>query len=117
MKSVSEYKNLVDFLLKVVRERPAMYLGEAKLSRLPNFITGYNIGYHIAAQNDEGDGYFDQQHGFLQWFYNKYNIEQTSFWETLFLSEAQGDDKQALLLFFKYLEEYQKENIKKDGDV
>ena len=44
--------------------------------------------------------------GFLEWFFKKYNVGQTSFWQTPFLDEADQDERKALELFFEYLEEY-----------
>lgn len=81
-----------------------MYLGEPKISKLVNFITGYMICLNIT---DNEDKYFGNP-GFLSWFYGKYNIEKTSFWKDPFLKEANGDESKALELFFAYLEEYSK---------
>lgn len=107
-KDYKEYKNLIGLLLGPIRQRPAMYLGEYKISMLPNFIFGYNMGFYIAKNNDvDMDAYFDEC-GFLEWFYKKYNIEKSSFWITPFLEEAKNDEKKALDIYFKYLDEYQK---------
>ena len=104
-----EYKNLTGLLLGPIRQRPAMYLGEAKISLLSNFIFGYSMGFHMAKSSDnEIDDYFGEA-GFLEWFFQKYNLEQTSFWETPFLNEANNDEKKALQLFFEYLEKYDQE--------
>jgi hypothetical protein len=82
-----------------------MYLGEPAISNLSNFITGYMI-----ALNNHGidDPYFDAD-GFIDWFCSKYKIGFLSLWKTPFLEEAQNDEKEALMLYFKYLEEYQNE--------
>ena len=45
MNGIKLPNSLTDILLDVVRERPAMYLGEAKISNLANFIIGYMIGF------------------------------------------------------------------------
>jgi hypothetical protein len=104
------YKDLIGLLLGPVRERPALYLGEYKISALPNFITGYSLGRHLNKNTDaKPDKYFDEP-GFIQWYFKKYNIADTSFWQTPFLEEAKGDEKIALDLFFKYLDEYSKSN-------
>lgn len=106
---IKEYKNLTGFLLGPVRQRPGMYLGEPKISLLPNLILGYSIGFHMAKSNDTAmDNYFGET-GFLEWFFKKYNIGQTSFWKTPFLDEANQDEQKALELFFKYLDEYNNE--------
>lgn len=107
-KGFKDYKDLTGLLLGPIRERPAMYLGEGKISKLQNFIFGYSIGFLMAKQSDKQiDTYFDKP-GFLDWFTEKYNIKQTNFWYAPFLDEANGDEKLALELFFKYLEEYSK---------
>lgn len=105
-----EYKNLTNFLLGPVRKRPAMYLGNGniKLSSIQNLITGYNIGFEMARNEDVSfDDYFGED-GFVSWFLKKKNIEKISFWETLLLEEANYDEEKALYLYFDYLEEYNK---------
>jgi DNA gyrase/topoisomerase IV subunit B len=109
---IKEYKNLTGLLLGPIRQRPAMYLGEAKISSLPNFILGYNMGFNMARNRDVSIDEYFSENGFLEWFFKKYNIAQTSFWHTPFLEEAKQDEKKALELFFKYLEEYNTENSK-----
>jgi len=113
---IKKYKNLTGLLLGPIRKRPGMYLGEPKISLLSNFIFGYQMGFYMAKNNDGAmDEYFGET-GFLEWFFKKYNIRQTSFWRTPFLDEADQDEKKALELFFKYLEEYSKEmNTKQAG--
>lgn len=101
------YKDLLGVLLGPVRERPALYLGEYKISSLPNFITGYSLGRHVNKSNDAKPDRYDEP-GFIDWYFKAYKIENTSFWQTPFLKEAKGDEKKALDLFFKYLEEYSK---------
>jgi DNA gyrase/topoisomerase IV subunit B len=106
---MKEYKNLTGILLGPIRQRPGMYLGEPKISLLPNFILGYSIGYHMAKNNDDAmDNYFGET-GFLDWFFKKYTIEPTSLWRTPFLEEANQDEGKALELFFKYLDEFNNE--------
>ena len=102
---------LVNFLLNVVRVRPAMYLGEAKLSKLATFLVGYNIGYFTAKEEGaDMDEYFGDN-GFLEWFFKKHNIGNLSFWEIPFLELANGDDAKALIVYFEYLEEYRNANL------
>jgi hypothetical protein len=105
--NIKEYKNLIGLLLGPVKERPALFISQAKISRLPNFITGYKIGNFMASDvNDTIDPYFENP-GFINWFFEKYNIE-SPIMEKPFLDEANGDEKKALDLFFTYLEEYAK---------
>jgi len=106
--NLTDYKNLIGLLLGPIRERPALYLGEYKISNLFNFINGYGMGSLMTANRDTAvDKYFDNP-GFIEWFFDKYKIERASFLRTPFLEEANGDEKKALDLFFNYLEEYSK---------
>lgn len=101
------YKDLIGLLLGPIRERPALFLGEYKISALPNFITGYSIGRHLNKSSNAKPDRFDEP-GFIDWYFKTYKIESKIFWHTPFLEEAKGDEKKALDLFFKYLEEYSK---------
>ncbi len=106
--NIKEYKDLIGLLLGPIRERPAMYLGEYKISKLPNFILGYSMGSLMTKNSDTPvDKYFDNP-GFIDWFLTTRKIAFASYWHTLFLEEAKGDEKEALDLFFKYLEKYSK---------
>lgn len=100
-----EYRDLTELLLGRIRERPGMYLGRNHISLLPNFITGYMMAMYVMNKKDR---YFDEP-GFITWFFDRYNVKQTSFWNTPFLDEAKGDEQKALELYFNYLEEYSKE--------
>lgn len=83
-----------------------MYLGAPKLSRLPNFIVGYQLGFSMAKPDDMlMDPYFGRG-GFLDWYFTQYPERLSSFWTDSFLEEAQDDDELALNLFFDYLERY-----------
>ncbi|OJJ20998.1 hypothetical protein BKI52_10510 [marine bacterium AO1-C] len=97
-------KTLTKFLLEHLQQRPGMFLKEPKLSALSTFLLGYSIGR--SQIND--DGFFGEQ-GFIQWLLHKKGNPKVSFWEVVLMEEAQNDEYQALELFFRYLEEYQKE--------
>lgn len=107
---VKTYRNITEFLLFFVRERPGMYLGESKLSKLQNFITGYQIGFSI--NNVENDYYFGNN-GFFEWYCHKYNKGPYSFWEAPFMEEAKDDEKKALQIYFKYLLKFYNERNQK----
>jgi hypothetical protein len=98
-----EYNNLTELLLKVIRQRPGMYLGRNHISKLPNFIFGYDCCNSIS--KNERDFYFSDK-GFLNWYRNKYTPAQMSFWHDYFLVETDNDESKALELYFKRLEEY-----------
>ncbi|MDB5276183.1 MAG: hypothetical protein JWR61_1138 [Ferruginibacter sp.] len=98
-----QYNNLTELLLTLIRERPGMYLGLAKISKLPNFILGYQFCSNIS--QNEIDFYFGEK-GFIEWYTSRYNPAQTSFWQDYFLAETGNDEHKALTLYFTRLEEY-----------
>ena len=77
-----------------------MYLGEAKISNLPTFIIGYRL--NPSAKDDK---YFGDK-GFMEWLDYTYQFGHPNSWCTLFLNLAANDEKEALKIYFKYLEEY-----------
>lgn len=77
----SEYRNLTELLLNVVRCRPGMYLGRDHISKLPNFILGYQFCDRIS--NGQQDFYFGNN-GFLIWYEEKYKPRPMSFWLDFF---------------------------------
>lgn len=104
---IKEYKDLVGILLGPVRQRPGMFLEQAKISKIHNFITGYRVCLDVTKEaGTYTDSYFDNP-GFISWYFDKYNITSSTI-ERPFLEEANGDEEKALELFFKYLEEYSK---------
>jgi len=100
MKEESEDK-LTNLLLDVIRVRPAMYLGLARLDMLATFISGYML----AQTNDK---YFGDN-GFIDWFFKEKGLDLSKFsilGDTLFLDESNGDQYEALLMYFSYLAKY-----------
>lgn len=111
MNNIKSYTNLTGLLLGPIRQRPGMYLGENKISKLTNFLTGYHMGQVMNTPDAEIDPYFGEN-GFLSWFHTKYNIKMNSSWASPFLVEADNDEAKALDIFFNYLEEYSTETTK-----
>jgi hypothetical protein len=97
------YKNLTELLLNIIRHRPGMYLGRNHISKLPNFLLGYDFRDELS--NGERDFYFGDK-GFLVWYSNKYKPKEMSFWHDYFLAETENDEVKALELYFTRLEEY-----------
>jgi hypothetical protein len=94
-----EKENLYDLLDKM-RERPAMYLGEASITCLEAFISGFNEGSNYEVpENPPFDGF----NNFVGKFYGKYT---TAGWKNLILSDHYGNEKEALDRFFVLLDEY-----------
>lgn len=94
-----DYTNLTELLIKVIKDRSALFIKEAKISNLSIFITGYY------ACNSK-DLYFDDSTGFVAWFLKKESPKKMSMWQDYFLAKVQSDEHEALVLYFKYLEEY-----------
>ena len=109
------YKDLLGLLLGPIKERPGMFLGKPEISKLQTYIVGYDMGFQMTGRDPIiEDRYFNP--GFINWFYKKYKIRETSFWETPFLEQAKNDERIALELFFQYLEEYSK-SLTEKGSV
>lgn len=101
------YQNLTDFLLDNIRQRPAMYLKEPRLSSLSTFLMGYSVGQYMSKQAAMDDFFGDN--GFIQWLLRKKNNAEVPFWEIVLMEEASNDEYRALELFFDYLEEFRNE--------
>ena len=113
--NTNEYRNLTELLLGPIRKRPAMFLGDNKISSLSKFITGYSFGFDAAKTSDkEFDNYFGE-FGFIEWFLREQNLQRTSFWETPFLDKAHSDEQKALQIYFDYLEKYNQQRKKTNG--
>lgn len=99
-------KDLIDFLLTDLRSKPGMYLTAYNLSYLSIYLTGVEITcWHL----DNSGKYlerFSGEKGFLQWSWLKYDLGQPSFKIHHYLKFADGNEKNALDLFFEDLETY-----------
>jgi hypothetical protein len=104
--NLKDCKDLIGILLGPIRKRPALFLGEKQISKLPNFIAGYSIGYSMAKESEASFEKYFEEPGFLNWFYQSHNLEPESFWHLSFLEEANGNEEKALDLYFSYLEKY-----------
>jgi hypothetical protein len=103
-------KDLVDFLLIDLRLRPGMYLTAYDLSYLNIYITGVTITCWHLDKSGEYLERFSGEKGFLQWSWRKYGLEDPSFTLHHYLEFANGNNKEALDLFFEDLEMYNLEN-------
>lgn len=103
-------KDLIDFLLTELRVRPGMYLTAYHFSYLDIFLTGVQI---TCWQPDKAGGYAERffgENGFLNWSWQKYNLGNPSSRLHHYLEFSNGNEKEALDLFFRDLEVYQSEN-------
>ena len=98
-----QYNSLTELLLTLIKERPGMYLGTAQISKLPNFILGYEFCSNIS--QTKPDFYFGEN-GFIEWYTSRYRPGQKSYWQDYFLEESGNDEHKALQLYFTRLEEY-----------
>jgi hypothetical protein len=103
-------KDLIDFLLTDLRLRPGMYLTAYNFSYLDIYLTGVQITCWQLDKAGKYSGRFFGEDGFLKWSWQKYNLTQPSFRLHHYLEFANGDEREALDLFFKDLEMYNSES-------
>jgi hypothetical protein len=90
-------------LLAAIRERPALYLGQASLSALYHFLNGYEqaCGDCLGTETPRF-----VPHGFHDWVaYRVHFHESTSGWKNMMVNRF-GDGLPAILKFFEFLDEY-----------
>src|SRR6218665_1136798 len=97
-------KDLIVFLLTVLRPRPGMFLTAFKLSYLDIFLTGVQITCWELDKNQEYSNRFFGNDGFLEWSWRKYNLANPSFRLNHYLMLAGENEEDALTLFFNDLE-------------
>jgi hypothetical protein len=90
-------------LLRSIRRRPEIYIGEKSLFRLFLFIQGFLHAYHTMEGTNQSVGFYP---GFQEWIQEKYNINSAQNWSRIIgffsISEADAFDN-----FYKLLDEYQ----------
>jgi len=102
-------RNLND-LLPEIRKRPGMFISEASVIRLYDFINGYNSAL-ITHELDEED-LFDHSLSFHDWVALRTHFyESTSGWANM-LNDYCKDEEKAFYMFFEMLEEYRNRSIK-----
>ncbi len=87
-------------VLDRMRERPALYMGEASLTALNNFIYGFREGCNY--ENSEEPS-FDKFNDFIGNYYGKYT---TAGWKNLILANHFGNEAESLKRFFEILDEF-----------
>mgnify|MGYP003467683578 FL=1 len=102
-------KNLITFLLTDLRPRPGMYLTAYSFSYLDIFLTGVQITCGQLDKTGEYSESFFGEHGFLQWSWRRYDLGHPSFRLHHYIEFANGNEKEALGLFFEDLEAYDSE--------
>jgi hypothetical protein len=104
----TEAVNLYDFIDKM-RERPAMYLGEASITLLSAYIGGI---YDGCIYNTTEEPPFAGFNDFLGSYYGKYS---TAGWKNMILADNYGNETQALTAFFELLDEFRANEKKLDA--
>ena len=88
-------------LLRRIKPRPGMYVRDASLSRLADYLRGYNMA--LVENNVPGD------HSVLAGFqdfveqHNSFDVNQS--WDNIILFQA-ADNRGALQIFWELLDEY-----------
>jgi hypothetical protein len=97
-------RDLTDWLLHVVRHRPAMYMGndvnERGIWTLQTYIHGYEVRYFIE-EGSTKDRYTDR---FTDWLYTRKHVAPGPLRLGPIIDECGGDPLLALRCFFEYLE-------------
>jgi hypothetical protein len=86
-----------------MRERPAMYLGEATLTALWRFINGYEAASHLHGIEEERDPPFGEFHEFCARYFQS---SATAGWCAIILADNFGQEEQALRQFFPLFDEF-----------
>lgn len=93
-------------LIERIRPRPALYLGSASITRLQSFLHGYQIAVEELNSTIEGDPPFGYFHDWVAMKFGKY--ESTSGWCHMLLESTNGDEEEALKLFFVHLDQFKR---------
>src|SRR5437764_1496231 len=92
--------------IALIRQRPALYLGECSLVRLRAFLDGCLFVVQEFGIEDDTQPAFG---GFHDWVARRFGWrESTAGWCNIILQQCGGDDRKALDLFFDLVEEYRR---------
>lgn len=97
MSDLERYDEIIDLLRKIKR-RPGLYLGEPSLTKLKFFLDGYVLGARCESFSS----------GFNEWIAKKYNILKSYGWHDIILMES-ASEEEAFDNFFTLLNEYHQE--------
>ncbi len=86
--------------LDKMRERPAMYMGEATLTALSHFISGFYEGCNFETNESPP---FSGFNNFVGNYYGKYT---TAGWKNLILADHFGNELEALKRFYELLDAF-----------
>jgi hypothetical protein len=98
-------KNLYT-LIGMMLPRPGLYLGEASLTALWHFVSGYNTSCWYKGIEENLTPRWQLFHEFVKRKTGFY--ESTSGWKNMILTQCEGVEDKALDLFFTYFYEFRK---------
>lgn len=89
-------------LLDVIREKPAMYLGQPSLSALCHFLNGYEMSLWVHGIQEKRPLPRD----FHDWVAHRLHFPESTRGYTSMILERFPDEAMALRFFFELLDEY-----------
>lgn len=97
-------KNIYE-LINAMEKRPAMYIGDNKISSLNTFLNGYL--FSASSHNILAEKVFPPFWFFHEWAMEKYSwSESTAGWKNILLQENNHDEEKSLEVFFKMIKEF-----------
>jgi hypothetical protein len=96
--------NIYD-LIDLMKPRPAMYIGDYKISAMNSFLDGYQFCSHV--HNIKQENVFPPFWYFHEWAKETYNwYESTAGWKNIILQENDNDEAKALTVFFDLMADF-----------
>ncbi len=90
-------------LIRNIRKRPAMYLGQPTLSNLRTFLAGYTF-----ARRQQGIPATDQEQTFAEfplWLQKEFSTSDPKYWDQVVLAIC-PNDQEPFDLFFQLFEQF-----------
>jgi hypothetical protein len=101
-------------LIRNIRKRPAMYLGQPSISHLRTFLAGYFFARHQLGQPEtEQEKHFSN---FQTWVQQRFKVTTNQSWDKIILFFSQ-DEQKALELFFELFDEYAQPELNPETSV
>ena len=100
----SPHTNSIVELLKFIRTRPLMYIGDKKISSIHSFLDGFHYALYLNHIKGEDIIPFWYFHEFVSRHYNW--GESTAGWCHIILEENSNDEERSLNVFFELFEQF-----------
>lgn len=110
-------KDIYD-IIELICPRPAMYIGENRISSLRTFLDGYSLAlstHEINKENNKKVIPFWFFHTWVAKYYNWY--ESTAGWNNIILKENSGNEERALETFFILFEKFKNIQIVSEQQI